>query len=261
MRDHPRSRGVYLTAFYAYIGFGGSSPLARGLPWGEYESRSGGGIIPARAGFTVHGRFLSGGVPDHPRSRGVYPRTPPRPIPTHGSSPLARGLRSQEMRVEDNAGIIPARAGFTTPRRREHPISPDHPRSRGVYLAASGRSAHGDGSSPLARGLPPRIPCFGYPKRIIPARAGFTGNVWKVIGDEGDHPRSRGVYLSIFDFVTWVTGSSPLARGLLWDAAADAQRRRIIPARAGFTRVGLSLGWSVGDHPRSRGVYCNTDPP
>ena len=72
---------------------GGSSPLARGLP-----ARSKWGlpfvwIIPARAGFTIHPRGAGARPADHPRSRGVYP------IPND--------------LVQDQEGIIPARAGFT----------------------------------------------------------------------------------------------------------------------------------------------------
>ena len=50
-------------------------------------------------------------------------------------------------------------------------------------------------------------------------------------------------------------GSSPLARGLLRPGESLADLLRIIPARAGFTyRVAASLS-TMGDHPRSRGVY------
>ena len=50
--DHPRSRGVYIRHMStAYMGCG-SSPLARGLPAVQNGDRTGGGIIPARAGFT-----------------------------------------------------------------------------------------------------------------------------------------------------------------------------------------------------------------
>ena len=52
-------------------------------------------------------------------------------------------------------------------------------------------------------------------------------------------------------------GSSPLARGLLDDAARAAHDARIIPARAGFTPLTRPDGRSGGDHPRSRGVYRN----
>ena len=71
-----------------------------------------------------------------------------------------------------------------------------------------------------------------------------------------DHPRSRGVYpLPRFPCV-WIQGSSPLARGLQAYRDTPEQRRRIIPARAGFTRRIRSNVSVTGDHPRSRGVYA-----
>ena len=36
-------------------------------------------------------------------------------------------------------------------------------------------------------------------------------------------------------------------------------RRRIIPARAGFTRAGMTRGPAGADHPRSRGVYSGRE--
>ena len=52
-----------------------------------------------------------------------------------------------------------------------------------------------------------------------------------------------------------VSGSSPLARGLLTASDELVRAGRIIPARAGFTRGRGSGSWSGPDHPRSRGVY------
>ena len=71
-RDHPRSRGVYLTAAEAAAERGGSSPLARGLPRAGETRPATGRIIPARAGFTDDTDGVRGMVGDHPRSRGVY---------------------------------------------------------------------------------------------------------------------------------------------------------------------------------------------
>ena len=111
--DHPRSRGVYR-------GFGnqipaplGSSPLARGLRGAGEDDRAETRIIPARAGFTRSIRRLSGAIPDHPRSRGVYALCPAYSGQGGGSSPLARGLRGWTHMMVINRGIIPARAGFT----------------------------------------------------------------------------------------------------------------------------------------------------
>ena len=52
-QDHPRSRGVYVTAArVAAVGVG-SSPLARGLPYFTEAKARYARIIPARAGFTI----------------------------------------------------------------------------------------------------------------------------------------------------------------------------------------------------------------
>ena len=70
-----------------------------------------------------------------------------------------------------------------------------------------------------------------------------------------DHPRSRGVYCYRAAYFVLNPGSSPLARGLPAGAGGVRPRRRIIPARAGFTAGGCVVGVQWPDHPRSRGVY------
>ena len=153
-RDHPRLRGVYSSPS-PHPGSGrGSSPLARGLPLTSLSASLAAGIIPARAGFTAafSGRGRQRG--DHPRSRGVYGSGRSTRRAASGSSPLARGLRRTGPGDQGRPGIIPARAGFTTP----HAC---------LLLTHAG-------SSPLARGLRHQ----GVRRRllagIIPARAGFT---------------------------------------------------------------------------------------
>ena len=235
----------------------GSSPLARGL---RRQTRLGPDprrIIPARAGFTAFKGFLDWIAPDHPRSRGVYMIASSTPIRIRGSSPLARGLRQAAGFDQHDLGIIPARAGFTRVLDERRRRRPDHPRSRGVYWSTRPFPGAIVGSSPLARGL--RRPSHGSRgmRRIIPARAGFTNYDLLVrVGDE-DHPRSRGVYLPLTSPHPRSTGSSPLARGLPRPVVESIRFRRIIPARAGFTRGSLCVVHHVSDHPRSRGVYQN----
>ena len=120
--DHPRSRGVYSVAGALGRLRLGSSPLARGLLSVTTIMLRDVGIIPARAGFTGGGRWWSCGVPDHPRSRGVYVVLLCTCGPRRGSSPLARGLRHRRHRTPAAPRIIPARAGFTSPsgQRREN---------------------------------------------------------------------------------------------------------------------------------------------
>ena len=192
--DHPRSRGVYWPPWRRKCATQGSSPLARGLR--RLTGQLGGldGIIPARAGFTSRRPPTGRSSRDHPRSRGVYHFEFPFSCSRLGSSPLARGLPGRKPARKAEAGIIPARAGFTQSGRAHDELFPDHPRSRGVYADAT------TADDAVAR--------------IIPARAGFTESGPPMRQHLGDHPRSRGVY------PLWATpyesayGSSPLARGL-----------------------------------------------
>ena len=71
--------------------------------------------------------------------------------------------------------------------------------------------------------------------RIIPARAGFTHIRTGHRTHVKDHPRSRGVYQHYSQIRRPRLGSSPLARGLRAEALDYMRRKRIIPARAGFT--------------------------
>ena len=152
-RDHPRSRGVYRFCPCRPWVVRGSSPLARGLPPGRWGRRSGGRIIPARAGFTPSAAPCTCARQDHPRSRGVYSDHGDRLEVGQGSSPLARGLPLLSMPTVGGEGIIPARAGFTDTAPLLLLATRDHPRSRGVYGGVYPGTRFRVGSSPLARGL------------------------------------------------------------------------------------------------------------
>ena len=156
MKDHPRLRGVYHALRATWQSSTGSSPLARGLPAPSEPSPRRGGIIPARAGFTWPGLRRLCASRDHPRSRGVYAADETARTGANGSSPLARGLPVHGGRFRTARGIIPARAGFTDVYLNRDGVLTDHPRSRGVYPRSITWSATARGSSPLARGLPPR---------------------------------------------------------------------------------------------------------
>ena len=233
--DHPRSRGVYVLRQGNESVVGGSSPLARGLPRPRRSTIRTCRIIPARAGFTRRRKPLIPPPWDHPRSRGVYTSKRHRTQIEGGSSPLARGLPSALRASLLVLGIIPARAGFTYRSFWAWPCPWDHPRSRGVYFGLDPDSPVTGGSSPLARGLPEAARDLPLGGRIIPARAGFTVMPRSITAALKDHPRSRGVYSTLFDANWAVMGSSPLARGL-----PDATNK--------FKNT-------LRDHPRSRGVY------
>ena len=233
--DHPRSRGVYEEARRSSHPARGSSPLARGL-------------LPTE----------NPGAPaswDHPRSRGVYTKPSGAVVQAEGSSPLARGLQGAGKAASENVWIIPARAGFTISRSPRPLASGDHPRSRGVYTGTAGDDACLGGSSPLARGLLASRRARLLARGIIPARAGFTARTRRTGSGSRDHPRSRGVYMFLDAINEISSGSSPLARGLPVGSPEPIIERRIIPARAGFTRCRCRSSRPHGDHPRSRGVY------
>ena len=90
---------------------------------------------------------------------------------------------------------------------------------------------------------------------IIPAHAGFTLGQFLPDLDDGDHPRTRGVYRP--HGFPWGRpgGSSPHTRGLHHLTNLVKASNGIIPAHAGFTvrfLTAFALAW---DHPRTRGVY------
>ena len=61
--------------------------------------------------------------------------------------------------------------------------------------------------------------------------------------------------MNAFGTADAISGSSPLARGLLTVNWVTVMGSRIIPARAGFTGRGPLRPSEGQDHPRSRGVY------
>ena len=134
----------------------GSSPLARGLPAMASAQPARMGIIPARAGFTSYAVPRPCPRSDHPRSRGVYGAPVLGWLERVGSSPLARGLQCVGLVGPLQCRIIPARAGFTLFCLFFRSFCRDHPRSRGVYAPSPRRPCRPSGSSPLARGLPPK---------------------------------------------------------------------------------------------------------
>ena len=190
---------------------------------------------PTRTGFTRSYPLLGAMFLDRPRSRGVYTKPLALPRSSSGSSPLARGLRPLPPARRLQLGIVPAPAGFTPQPSHPRSSAPDHPRSRGVYIADAGGSAVPVGSSPLVRGLRVALADVAGEVRIIPARAGFTTSPRPAASRSRDHPRSRGVYHHRRPEPDLELGSSPLAWGLPCLTCQLHDVGRIIPARAGFT--------------------------
>ena len=90
---------------------------------------------------------------------------------------------------------------------------------------------------------------------LIPARAGTTGDGVLLDEHSGAHPRSRGDHYPPGNRARVDGGSSPLARGPLFDGLKAIVENGLIPARAGTTAcVALKFAGSRA-HPRSRGDH------
>ena len=171
------------------------------------------GLIPARAGKTGYPPYDWDVDTAHPRSRGENPIVYTLWRWLLGSSPLARGKHVSVALSSFSMGLIPARAGKTTPRPSPPLARRAHPRSRGENAAVTGAAFDPKGSSPLARGKRDLPNWRVRAGRLIPARAGKTCARTHRPTHARAHPRSRGENLNATVVSDVVTGSSPLARG------------------------------------------------
>ena len=192
---------------------------------------------------------------DHPRSRGEYEPSTVMSRHAVGSSPLSRGIRRLGEVSHWNGRIIPALAGNTSATAERSSGIADHPRSRGEYPPPDPDIDALLGSSPLSRGI--LTPHVGrvLARRIIPALAGNTTGVARVLLQASDHPRSRGEYDCRPLSRVVPVGSSPLSRGILHRGLHPERPEGIIPALAGNTRTTRRRKRRTSDHPRSRGEY------
>ena len=152
----------------------------------------------------------------HPRGRGehailfVY-------INRHcGSSPRARGTRLGKARRRHCERFIPAGAGNTIEQLIADLKAAVHPRGRGEHSRDQVSGEQAAGSSPRARGT--RRPLRGQTtqERFIPAGAGNTLVQRLVQLIKPVHPRGRGEHTWRHYRAFWSSGSSPRARGTLY---------------------------------------------
>ena len=171
----------------------------------------------------------------------------------YGSSPHARGTHGWPQTRKPLPRFIPACAGNAGHVPARGAPDPVHPRMRGERAGRAHRARRASGSSPHARGTPPRAPWAGHICRFIPACAGNAARADRFPGLVSVHPRMRGERDTTVIYSLPPVGSSPHARGTpLWHLGRHFQAR-FIPACAGNAEgVG---GWSVAAavHPRMRG--------
>ncbi len=213
----------------------GSSPLARGSRSDRVRRRDVRRLIPAGAGLTCASSTTAFQHAAHPRWRGAHRAALRRLMARDGSSPLARGSLDGPVVGAVLVGLIPAGAGLTRGQSGRRRGREAHPRWRGAHLRSPPRNQSFTGSSPLARGSPPRGRVGRGDGRLIPAGAGLTRRSITGSRAGGAHPRWRGAHLTIADALAIGEGSSPLARGSLSGKVTSRWSRRLIPAGAGLT--------------------------
>ena len=109
-----------------------------------------------------------------------------------GSSPRGRGKPIVVEVAEHSDGLIPARAGKTTPAGGPGAASRAHPRAGGENLRLGRSGVKLGGSSPRGRGKRQIGLAHQLLQRLIPARAGKTGVSRRVVWMGRAHPRAGG---------------------------------------------------------------------
>ena len=138
---------------------------------------------------------------DHPRLSGEYSINDRLMTCNLGSSPLARGVLGPTDLPCSHRRIIPACAGSTRNSYCTDCSNRDHPRLRGEYGMMELEYKDGQGSSPLARGVPKIPDQANCKRRIIPACAGSTTSARSAAFSIEDHPRLRGEYFQLEVYV------------------------------------------------------------
>ena len=110
-----------------------------------------------------------------------------------------------------------------------------------------------DGTSPRARGKPAITPSSTAHDRNIPACAGKTSQLSRLVSAMAEHPRVRGENAVHGEVDFRLYGTSPRARGKRIDLLSRGVEQRNIPACAGKTQTVPCKSPQHPEHPRVRG--------
>ena len=153
------------------------------------------------------------------------------------------------------SGIIPACAGNTTRGPAASSPARDHPRVCGEHVKPGDDASPLKGSSPRVRGT---LRQFRDPidvRGIIPACAGNTQSLLKMLPAIRDHPRVCGEHVYYGFSVVLGVGSSPRVRGTHGRIPRRHRCHGIIPACAGNTFSRNYWFVRARDHPRVCGEH------
>ena len=234
-------------------GHAGSSPRGRGKPTRSTIRAIAVGLIPAWAGKTTGSNAPSSSPWAHPRVGGENHTGRWAGRGLQGSSPRGRGKRPKQRTQFLVLGLIPAWAGKTLTRPPTTRTRRAHPRVGGENASCSGLMPNAAGSSPRGRGKLDGRPGDRWHQGLIPAWAGKTlsGNTGHQ--EAAAHPRVGGENRSRSSTSRRYGGSSPRGRGKRQRTPRVGLAKRLIPAWAGKTRLGLPNHAFDRAHPRVGG--------
>ena len=210
-------------------------------------------LIPAWAGKTSATWFLRLRSPAHPRMGGENAEPDGLVDPDAGSSPRGRGKLCRALKRAPDGGLIPARAGKTTLVWEYFATEWAHPHAGGENMFTPSFSMYTSGSSPRGRGKQGHCLHEVVVGGLIPARAGKTIAVSASVAVAGAHPRAGGENPSSPMTPGAMPGSSPRGREKRSLIERLLQLRRLIPARAGKTKIAVSSPFNHEAHPRAGG--------
>ena len=169
---HPRIRGERASTRLMAHTVPGSSPHTRGTLTSVLAGILRVRFIPAYAGNAVRRSSPCSTLTVHPRMRGERLAQRGRTGSLGGSSPHARGTRSDIYNSIMTRRFIPACAGNAVIASYVEVMDSVHPRMRGERAACRFLSNTADGSSPHARGTLPKRQLPVVHAWFIPACAG-----------------------------------------------------------------------------------------
>ena len=171
---HPRVCGENLLLLSRIARPAGSSPRVRGKQSGGVLSHGGLRLIPACAGKTPMSPLSRRTARAHPRVCGENWAGLRPTILLMGSSPRVRGKPCFRRARRGPHGLIPARAGKTSPFPWGRPGVSAHPRACGENGPHMSLYDSSQGSSPRVRGKRRACGARRSGGGLIPARAGKT---------------------------------------------------------------------------------------
>ena len=195
--------------------YGGLSPLARGTRQNGLSSLVRLRFIPAGAGNTCFRKSMDYCYSVYPRWRGEHGRTEYKAVYLLGLSPLARGTLALQQQHPWPRRFIPAGAGNTKCWWALMPQTQVYPRWRGEHITPFCDCPVFAGLSPLARGTRVSANPEEIEPRFIPAGAGNTYILKRLLNHKTVYPRWRGEHSSHARPPLIAPGLSPLARGTL----------------------------------------------